>query len=177
MWIRETRLCHAREQGMTIKNLQERTSKTVISHCLIFKAKWESMTFSWNKYKNIACSQLLVFRFCQFAVALLYYSLYLLIALESSFSLKIPLRSTSMFFDLRSVHVSITLLICQHGVLFSSQRRAVLWYLSNHNAVGPWETASLVTLPIYSGDVIGNRVCGNDLLITLKLQSQSLVKT
>ena len=34
-----------------------------------------------------------------------------------------------------------------------------------------------VTLPIYSRDVIGNRVCDNDSLIMLKLQLWSLVKT
>lgn len=55
--------------------------------------------------------------------------------------------------------------------------RAMLWYLSNHSAVGPWKAASLVTLPIDSGDVIGNHVCDNDLLIMLKRQLQSLVKT
>lgn len=80
-----------------------------------------------------------------------------------------------MSFDLRSVHLSITLLICQLSVLFSTQRRG--YAVTTVKLWGRGRQLPCVTLPMYRGDAVSNRVRGNDSLITLRLQLQSLVKT
>lgn len=161
---------------MAIKNLQERTGETVISHCLLFKARWRAWPFL-GIIQGIAQNQLLVFSFAN--LQLLTCTVVLICwlpwgpILVSKYSQEVLPCSLIWGLFISQLHFSSVNLMS----FLALKGRARLWYLNNHNAVRPWKTASLLTLPIYSQDVIGNRVCDNNSLIVLKHQVQSLVKT